>query len=183
LDLGWAGAAGQGGGLFSDPASLAANLSTERDPNRRLLVANFQNVPIVVSARILVSPDYVQNDVQAAALAALLDALSFDNLNLGQSVHLSFLYAVMQAVAGVVAVDITLLGFRRPDGMSVADFNTYLDSRGVERLSDGSVAPVQDFLRIFSPRPRPGASGVMLPAELAWVETPGQDISVVAQAN
>jgi hypothetical protein len=53
----------------------------------------------------------------------------------------------------------------------------------VERLSDGSVAPVQVFLRIFSPRPRPGAPGVVLPAELAWVETPGQDISIVAQAS
>jgi uncharacterized phage protein gp47/JayE len=175
--------AGQGGGVFSDPGSLAANLSTARDPNRRLLVANFKNVPILVSAKILVSPVYAQNNVQTAVLAALLDALSFDNLNLGQSIHLSFLYAVMQAVAGVVAVDITLLGFRRPDGMSAADFNTYLDNRGVERLSDGSVAPVQDFLRIFSPRSPLGAPGVMLPAELAWVETPGQDISIVAQAS
>jgi hypothetical protein len=80
-------------------------------------------------------------------------------------------------------VDITRLGFRQPDGMSAADFDIHLDSRGVERLPDGSVAPVQNFLRIFSARPQSGAGGVTLAAELASVETPGQDISIVAQGT
>jgi uncharacterized phage protein gp47/JayE len=175
--------AGQAGGTFSDPASLAANLNMERDPNRRLLVGNFQRVPIVLSAKVLVQPQYVADDVLTAVLAVLLESLSFDNLNLGQSIHLSVVYSVMQAVAGVEAVDITLLGFRQPDGMSAADFNVYLDRRGVERLSDGSVAPVQDFLRIFSARPDSSTPGLVQPAELAWVEAPGQDISIVTQAS
>ena len=175
--------AGQAGGVFTDPASLVANLNTERDPNRRLLVGNYQSVPIVLSARVLVSPQYAADDVLAAVRAALLESLSFDALNLGQSIHLSVLYSVMQAVAGVAALDITLLGFRQPAGMANADFNAYLDRRGVERLPDGSVAPVQGFLRIFSARPDPANTGLVLPAELASVETPGQDTSIAVQGS
>ncbi len=175
--------AGQSGGTFSDPASLAATLSTERDPNHRLLVGNYQSVPIQLSATILAAPQYVQADVVKAALSTLLAALSFDNLNLGQSLHLSFVYSVLQDVLGVKAVDITLFAFRQPDGMSNADFQIYLDSRGVERLTDGSVAPVQGHLRIFSARPDRSKPGQVLPAELAWVESPGQDISITGQGN
>lgn len=175
--------AGQAGGVFTDPASLVANLNTERDPNRRLLVGNYQSVPIVLSAGVLVLPQYAADDVLAAVRAALLESLSFDALNLGQSIHLSVMYSMMQAVAGVAAVDITLLGFRQPDGMANADFNAYLDRRGVERLPDGSVAPVQGFLRIFSARPDPANTGLLLPAELASVETPGQDISIAVQGS
>src|SRR5579859_5628917 len=175
--------AGQAGGTFSNPASLAANLNTSRDPNRRLLVGNYHSVPIQVSATILASPQYVQDDVLKAALRALLAALSFDNLNLGESIHLSRIYSVLQEVAGVEAVDITNFSFRQPDGMSAADFKAYLDSRAVERLTDGSVAPVQGHLRIFSARPDPVTPGKVLPAELAWIETPGQDVSISAQGN
>jgi hypothetical protein len=138
-------------------------------------------VPILVSAKVLVSPQYVEDDVLSTVASILIESLSFDKLNLGQSIHLSVVYSVMQAVAGVEAVDITRLGFRQPGGMSAADFNTYIDRRGVERLSDGSVAPVQDFLRIFSARTDSSTTGMILPAELAWIETPGQDISIVAQ--
>jgi len=175
--------AGQAGGAFSDPASLAANLNNERDPNHRLRVGNYRSVPILLSATVLTLPQYVQADVLMAALNALLTALSFDNLNLGQSIHLSGVYTVLQDVPGVQAVDITLFAFRQPDGMSSADFNAYLDSRGVERLSDRSVAPVQGHLRIFSARPDPTTPGQVLPGELATIETPGQDISITAQGH
>jgi uncharacterized phage protein gp47/JayE len=175
--------AGQAGGTFSNPASLAAGLNTSRDPNHRLLVGNYQSVPILLSATIMVLPRYVQADVLKTALAALLAALSFDNLDLGQSIHLSGVYTVLQDVPGVQAVDVTLFGFRRPGGMNSADFSDYLDSRGVERLTDGNVAPVQGHLRIFSARPDPKTSGRVLPAELAWIETPGQDVSITTQGN
>jgi hypothetical protein len=122
-------------------------------------------------------------DVLNAAMSTLLAALSFDNLKLGQSLHLSGVYSVLQEVPGVEAVFITVFGFRKPDGMSDADFQTYLNSRGVERLPDGSVAPVQGHLRIFSARPKPKKPGQVLPAELACIETPGQDISITAQGS
>jgi predicted phage baseplate assembly protein len=175
--------AGQGGGTFSDPASLAASLNNERDTNRRLLVGNYRGVPIQLSATILTMQQYVQEDVVLAARNALLTALSFDRLSLGQSLHLSGVYTVLQNVPGVQAVDINQLGFRRPAGMSMADFEAYLDSRAVERLTDGSVASIQAHLRIFSARPDPGVPGKVLSAELAMIESPGQDISITAQGT
>src|SRR5262249_41028964 len=96
--------AGQAGGTFSDPASQAATLSTERDPNHRMLVGNYHAVPILLSATILALPQYVETDVVKAALITLLAALSFDSLSLGQSLHLSRVYSVLQDVPGVKAV-------------------------------------------------------------------------------
>ncbi len=175
--------AGQAGGTFSDPSTLAVTLDNARDPNHRLLIGNYRSVPIRLSATILTLPQYVQTDVIKAATDALLTALSFDNLRLGQSIHLSGVYTVLQDVSGVQAVDITLFAFRQPDGMSLADFNAYLDSRAVERLSDGSVAPVQGHLRIFSARSDSATPGKVRAGELAMVETPGQDISISAQGS
>ena len=175
--------AGQAGGTFADPWSTTANLNASRDPNRRLLVGNFQMVPIKLSATVLVSPQYVQDDVLQSVKAVLLQALSFDALKLGQSIHLSGMYAVLQGVPGVTAAEITKFTFRQPDGMSDPDFKIYLDGRGVLRLADGSVAPVQEHLRIFSARPNPASPGQVFPAELASVETPGQDISITAMGS
>lgn len=174
--------AGQAGGTFSDPAALTSNLDA-RDPNRRVLVGNFVRVPVLLFATVIVSPQYVQDDVVKAVRATLLQALSFDTLRLGQSLHLSAMYSVMQAVPGIVALDINKFGFLQPDGMSGADFKLYLDSRGVERHPDGSVAEVQEHLRIFSARPNTAVTGGVFPAELASVETPGQDIFITVQGS
>ena len=175
--------AGQAGGTFSDLGSLAATLDNARDTNHRLLMGNYQNVPIQISAKILALPQFVRDDVLNAARSALLDALAFDNLNLGQSIHLSFVYTILQDVPGVLAADITLFAFRKPDGMTAAQFAAYLDSRAVERLSDGSVNPVQGHLRIFSARTDPSVAGRVLPGELAVIQDPSADISISAQKS
>lgn len=146
-------------------------------------MGNYQSVPIQISAKIVTLPQYVQDDVLKAARAALLDALAFDNLNLGQSIHLSFIYTVLQEVPGVQAADITLFAFRKPDGMTAAQFDAYLDSRAVERLSGGSVNPVQGHLRIFSARTDPAVAGRILPGELAVIQDPSADVSISAQKS
>ena len=175
--------AGQDGGTFSEPQNLVAALNNARDPNHRLSVGNYQSVPILLSATALVSPEYVQADVLKAANAAVLNALAFDNLKLGQSLHLSGMFSVLQNVPGVVAVDIDLFAFRRPDGMSLVDFNAYQDARGVERMPDGSVSLTQGHLRILSARADSTTPGHVFPAELATVQVPGQDISITAQGS
>lgn len=175
--------AGQAGGTFSNPAALAGNLNASRDPNRRLLVGNFQSVPIKIAATVLVSPRYASDAVLTSVRATLLEALSFDALRLGQSIHLSAIYAVLQAVPGIVAVDIDHFGFRQRDGMSAADFDVYQDRRAVLRLSGGPVAPVQEHLRMFSGRPDRSVPGTVLPAELAVIQTPDDDVSITAQGS
>ncbi|HEV2099509.1 MAG TPA: hypothetical protein VGR45_11375 [Stellaceae bacterium] len=171
--------AGQQGTNFADLTSLGATLANARDPNHRLLLDNFTQVPIFVAASLWTDPRQATADVIAAAAQAMATALSFDTLALGQSIHLSAIYAVLQGVSGVVAADVTGLGFRIPPG--TADPNAYLDSRGVTRNPDGSVAAVQDFLRIFAARPNPSRPGSVLPAELAAIVTPAADISITAQ--
>ena len=166
--------AGQDGGTFSDLTSLGATLANARDPNIRLLIDNYATVPIRVAAKLWVDPARSQSDVVAAANAAVLDALSFDELDLGEPLHLSFIYAVLQGVTGVVAADVTSFGFRSTSP-------TFLQSRGVTLLPDGSVAPVQDFLRIFAARPDDTQPGKVLPAELVVVETATQDVIISAQ--
>jgi uncharacterized phage protein gp47/JayE len=166
--------AGQGGSTFADLTGLGATLANARDPNQRLLIDNYTKVPIRLAAKVWVDPARAQADVLAAATAAVLDALSFDELDLGEALHLSFIYAVLQSVSGVVAADVTGFGFK-------SDAIPFLLSRGVTFLPNGSVAPVQDFLRIFAARPDPARPGQVVPAELAFVETPAQDVAITAQ--
>jgi predicted phage baseplate assembly protein len=166
--------AGQDGSTFSDLTSLGATLANARDPNLRLLIDNHATVPIRLAAKLWVDPARSQSDVLAAANAAMLQALSFNQLDLGEALHLSFIYTVLQGVTGVMAADVTAFGFKNN---SLA----FLLSRGVTRLPDGRVAPVQDFLRIFAARPNDAQRGRVLPAEIAVVETPTQDVIITAE--
>lgn len=93
-------------------SDLLTYLNASRDPNRQLYLESYMEVPIRVEALIKVDPDYVPEDVQAAARKALQDYFAFDNQDLGQSIHLSDIYQVLQNVKGVVAVDINRLQYK-----------------------------------------------------------------------
>jgi uncharacterized phage protein gp47/JayE len=166
--------AGQGGSTFEDLTGLGATLANARDPNHRLLIDNYTKVPIRLAAKVWVDPARSQADVLQAATEAVLTALSFDRLDLGEALHLSVIYAVLQDVSGVVAADVTAFGFKNGS-------IPFLLSRGVIFLPNGSVAPVQDFLRIFGARPNEAQPGRVVPAELAFIETPAQDVAITAQ--
>ena len=170
--------AGQSGGTFSDLTSLGATLNNARDPNHRLLLDNYSKVPILLSAKLWIQPSYSQASVISAAMQAVLTALSFDQLTLGASLHLSQIYEILQNVEGVLGVDVSNFGFKVPTGQ---DPTTYLQSRGVTWLAGGIVAPVQDFLRIFGARPDTTHPGKVLPAELAYVDVPAQDVTITAE--
>jgi hypothetical protein len=175
--------AAQAGVVFSDSALrlLGDGLTASRDPNHRLILANYQSVPVRLQATINVDPNYVRKDVLAAARAAVLDELSFDTRRLGQPVHLSDIFRVLQENDGVVFVDIDVLMFKRPAGMtSDTAYHTYLTDRGVEFLPGGVARPVQPHLRIFPARPDAASFGKILPAELAFVESAAQDVLVNA---
>jgi hypothetical protein len=171
--------AAQGGALFSPTAlaDLGANLESVRDPNHRLRLDNYRPVFIEVRGGIGVLPDADAEQVLADARQAVLDALSFDAVSLGQAVNLSDLYRVLQDVPGVRFVDIDRFLFKLSQFGGIWSILIELWRRGV--LGPGwSVDPVQSRLRIFAARPDPAQPGSVLPAELAAIELPDEDVTL-----
>jgi predicted phage baseplate assembly protein len=172
--------AGQAGAFLSDQArrELGETLKTARDPNHRLLIANHVKVFVELEAGVAVHPDYDRDGVLAQVRAAVLAALSFDALRLGQPIHLSDLVRIMHDVPGVVFVDVDRLQFKKPAAMTTAQYLVYLAARGATFLTGGVPAPVQGHLRIFQARPDPAQPGHVLAAELAAVESPTLDVTI-----
>jgi hypothetical protein len=168
--------AGQQGGAFEpeDLRRIGAALTAARDPNYRLLLANHAPLPIVFRATIDIDPRYVQSTVTADARAALLDALSFDTVRLGTPVHLSDLYRVLQDVEGVVAVDVDELQPKRPPDR---------ERPNIDRLADGTPAPLQPHVRVYAARPDTAHAGVVFPAELASIEDERRDVALAARGG
>ncbi len=155
----------------ADLARIHASLDAERDPNHALLVANFTAVPVVVTATLRVQATHVASKVAAAARSALLGALSFDSLRFGQPLALSELYRVLQEVPGVESADVDLFQFKDQSA-------AFLESRGA------TADPVQRTLRIFAARPNPDPTPpAVLPAELAFVETPPEDVQIATSGG
>lgn len=163
---------------------LHAQLTASRDPNRPLMIANMVRIPVVISARLLRDPAHEADAVAAAAREALTSAFAFDAVGIGRPVHLSDAYAVLQGVPGVVAVDIDLLHLKDHGDLSAAE-------RAVRSVS---AAPVQTHIRLFPARPTPenpaqidryqsqvylpGPPPAVLPAEQAYVDNPGTDLTL-----
>lgn len=176
--------AGQEGEELSDDAhrDLGDNLRSVRDPNHRLLIDNYVQVLIQVRAGVKIDPNYITDDVVADARARVSDYFAFDNLRLGEPVHLSGLYRVLQETPGVVYADVDLFQFKKPAGMSNFVFLIFLLLRGVTFLPGGLPNPVQARLRIFPARPNPLQPGNIIPAELAFIESPAADIVIDVRA-
>lgn len=130
--------------------NLVKDLNSRRDPNHKLVIGPHRQVFVAIEARIQVNPDYVDEQVQTAAGNALLDYFAFENVDLGQSIHLSDVYRVLQDVEGVVAVDINRLQYK---------------DEGDQTSHGATAEPVQGHLRVF-------------PAELAAIERPINDALV-----
>ncbi len=79
------------------------------DPFVPIRVASYVDAHFKVAGKIKIDPDYEPEKVISAAGDALRDAFSFANRGFGQPVVLSEVIALIQAVAGVVAVDIDSL--------------------------------------------------------------------------
>lgn len=168
--------AGQEAAILTDEdlRTLAASLAQASQPGYRLRLANYVPLPIEAGGRISVDPDYVRAEVLAAVRSALLESLSFDVLDLGEAVHLSEVYRVIQDVAGVLSAELTVLQPKR-----VAD----RDRPNVDRLPDGTPAPLQPHVLVFPARPDPLHPGTVLAAELATVEDPAADLVLAADGG
>jgi hypothetical protein len=103
--------AGPLGAEVSD--TLAQNLITAihnaGDPFVPVLVASYVQAHFKLAGKIKIDPDYETEKALAAANDTLRDTFSFAKRQFGQPVALSEVIALVQAVAGVVAVDIDTL--------------------------------------------------------------------------
>ena len=79
------------------------------DPFVPVRVVSYAEALFRVAAQIKIDPDYETDKVLAAAEARLRDSFSFAARSFGQPVGLSEVMALLQAVAGVVAVNISAL--------------------------------------------------------------------------
>jgi len=175
--------AGPGGAALSNGTvgTLYALLTAARDPNHALTLANLVRVPLLVMARLVADPALDAAAVVANARAALLTALGFEAMALGQAVHASHVMATLQSAPGVVAVV-----------LEVFQLKDFVKLSAKERLvREVTADAVQDHIRIFPARPCPadttlidryaragfrGTPPPVLAAEQAFIQDPATDI-------
>jgi hypothetical protein len=162
---------GPNGTAFSPEAltRLRTTFGSERDPNRPLLIDNYLPVPIMMAGSILVDPRFDDDEVLAVARGALAEALSFRLRRFADPVYLSEVYAVLQGVAGVEAADIDMLDLKSTDP-------AFRSEHGVQ------AAQPQGRLLLHPARWSEDLKRV-LPAELAYVETPSLDLKLTVKGR
>lgn len=105
--------AGPDGALIAEDSPLYKNLlgalAGAGDPSARLVLKIYRPVTFQIGAKIKVDPDFIAEKVLAEVDVALRTTFSFDMREFGQPVALSEVIAVIQAIAGVVAVDVDFL--------------------------------------------------------------------------
>ena len=94
-------------------ARLLSALTAAGDPHVPLVARSYRSVPFRLALTVDRDPAYEAERVRAAVEAALTASFSFPARAFGEPVTLSKVVAVVQPVAGVVAVDVDLL-YRGP---------------------------------------------------------------------
>jgi len=116
--------AGAGGAAIKTGSELYKNLldaiRKAGDPRVTVTLATYVPQFFRLSANLKIDPDYITDKVLSAVGSSLQDAFSFAARGFGQAVHYSEVVAVIQAVAGVIAVDVDTL-YRADD--PAADLN------------------------------------------------------------
>lgn len=125
---------------------LLAALAAVGDPHTRVRVESYAAATFHFAGKVKVDPDYLEDQVLADVEAALRSTFSFDRRAFGQSVVLSEVIATVQAVAGVIAVDVDAL-YRDP----LEPLEPRLLAALPEITSAGDVTPAE--LLILDPGP------------------------------
>ena len=89
--------------------NLVAAMHDAGDPYVPLRVKSYAAAKFKLAAAVTRDPDYLADKVEADVRAALLSYFAFDARAFGQPVALSEVMAAIQAVPGVVAVDVNAL--------------------------------------------------------------------------
>jgi hypothetical protein len=91
--------------------NLAAAIAQAKDPAIHLRIDSYQPLYFNVRAGLVGDDRYRWDDIAGAALATVAETFSFDRRSFGQAVTLAEVTTALQAVAGVVAVDVDALHF------------------------------------------------------------------------
>jgi hypothetical protein len=127
--------------------NLIAAMQAAGDPHVPLRVQTYERALFRLSAVLDIDADYQQDKVIAAVTDALCMQFSFDSRAFGQGVALSEVMAAMQAVPGVIAVDVnTLYRVGETPGL-----NTRLIAAMPQAGTEGSVQPAE--LLVLDPSP------------------------------
>ena len=110
---------------------------------QRVQVASYESVPFGLAGTLWFDPRHRSEAVERAVQAALLGAFCFHERAFGQAVAASQVISVLQAVPGVVAVDLDGLFYDPPRG--TVGFLSLLQA-ATARLDSGQVAPAQLLL-------------------------------------
>lgn len=152
-------------------ANLVASLQNYGNPLVPITAATFLETLFGLSANVAYDPAYNQPTVQVAVLEALTENYSFANRTFGQGVSADEICAVIQAVPGVVAVNVTAIrpgptsraGDLAGEGtFSLSTFNSWLSQQvtGVPRPSSGSATQICPYI------PAASSQGLPLAAEI-----------------
>jgi hypothetical protein len=125
-------------------ATLKEALRSYGDPFVAFTVKNFRKVLFSLQGTVTIRPDHVSDTVMAAVGADLRERYSFDAREFGQSVALSEVIAVIQSVAGVVAVDVDMF-YRNDEPLPL--LKSRLDAETPAMGADGQV-PAAELLQL-----------------------------------
>jgi predicted phage baseplate assembly protein len=92
-----------------DLARLVTTIKEVSDPLVPVTTQSYTSRTFQLDADVKIDSDYLDEDVLAAVDAALRAAFAFEARGFGQPVHASEVIALIQAVAGVIAVDLNTL--------------------------------------------------------------------------
>jgi hypothetical protein len=123
---------------------LVTALLAAGDPHRSLRVQSFEPLTFRVKAGVWLRPGYDWETIRSAGAAALRDAFSFERRSLAQPISSSEVVATLQAVEGVLGVDLDDL--TPPEGS--ASTGPILPALGA-RWDGAAIAPAQ--LRSIGP--------------------------------
>jgi hypothetical protein len=111
--------------------NLYAALHRFGDPYLPIAVAVRERLTLVISANVKVDPDYQWETLEPNIRAALLDRFSFAQMDLGESAFISDAIGAVQAVRGVVYVDVDV--FAAIDEQTLSDGFTKQTALDLER--------------------------------------------------
>ncbi|MGH6838263.1 MAG: putative baseplate assembly protein [Methylocella sp.] len=148
-------------------ANLVDALRTYGDPSLPVRVDSRELLMLVLSARIYPDPDYLWEDMVDRVRVKLLDRYSFDTQELGHSVVLSEIIALIQGQRGVKYVDVEALG-----AVSQLTFSGQL--RAPQEISAAAKKVIGDATAKGRPNPFVEVKGIrvekheVLPAQIAF---------------